>query len=419
MVRLVFRHQGQQILELTLERGSEPQMNGDGSWLDFSFAPHSQTLGRPVTYEEDPEEWGRSLAAAYEGTPTEVELVADEGAKPQPAHEPAQQDADSASQSTTAYDAEDELERRERIMRRQARRFRIFKIAIGLLLAAAIVWWLGGPTLVREKGPGPQQVLTSTDKALQTPKAEHFHYTMSAQVNLELDSPSLSEAFASGGSLSAEGDVGPGYGTADLKIEGTDLSYEGKFVSTGGKAYVQYNKRWFELPSTAAQAATSAVGFNPKEIASHLDAEVFSGPTMDGVKTWQLDGRLNPDSLSALAALASGMPGSLKVGELAADTQVELVVGQDDDLPRRLWLHLDGNPLDWIELPQVSNQQGQDPTEGLEGRVAVDLEFTFSDWGKPVKVQAPAKAKPLGALLRSPAAPMLPGMPQSQSAPMG
>jgi hypothetical protein len=40
-------------------------MQGDGSWLDFAFQPHSDRLGRPVSFYDDAEEWARSLPDAY------------------------------------------------------------------------------------------------------------------------------------------------------------------------------------------------------------------------------------------------------------------------------------------------------------------------------------------------------------------
>jgi len=53
-------------------------MKGKRDWLDFSLLPYSPRLKRTVTWEEDCEEWTRSLVSAYKGTVIGASLLHDD-----------------------------------------------------------------------------------------------------------------------------------------------------------------------------------------------------------------------------------------------------------------------------------------------------------------------------------------------------
>jgi hypothetical protein len=147
-------------------------------------------------------------------------------------------------------------------------------------------------------------------------------------------------------------------------------------------------------------------------MAPYLDAESFSGPTIDGAKTWELAGTVDTAALGDAAALANADPAEIAQAQrLLADARFELDIGRDDGLPRRFWLRIQGDPSEWVapDDPQAKS---------LEGSASIDLEFELSDWGEAVTVKAPASAKPIEALLRKPTAPILPGVaPPAATAP--
>ena len=62
------------VLRLIVTYGSPVQIEGDDSWFDFSYRPHSEAYGRPISWEEDAEEWARSLPSAYADSPLRVEI---------------------------------------------------------------------------------------------------------------------------------------------------------------------------------------------------------------------------------------------------------------------------------------------------------------------------------------------------------
>ena len=78
MVTVFFTRDGARLLELSVQYGQQVKAVGDASWLDYGFRPYSNHLGRPVSFNEDPEEWARSLPFAYAGAPgMDVTVTAD------------------------------------------------------------------------------------------------------------------------------------------------------------------------------------------------------------------------------------------------------------------------------------------------------------------------------------------------------
>lgn len=71
---------GKEILRLAVAPGESPQIQGNADWMNFEFTPNSSTLGRPVSFKEDPEEWLRSMVAAYAGSELEAQITHDDAA---------------------------------------------------------------------------------------------------------------------------------------------------------------------------------------------------------------------------------------------------------------------------------------------------------------------------------------------------
>jgi len=75
MVRVTFTQCSNASVLLVIsvsERGIEKN-EGDFSWLDIDhFSPLSSSLGRRVSFHENPEEWARSLPTAYASSPLVV-----------------------------------------------------------------------------------------------------------------------------------------------------------------------------------------------------------------------------------------------------------------------------------------------------------------------------------------------------------
>jgi hypothetical protein len=65
MVIVAFGYRGVEIFRLAVTYGEPVNAAGDGSWLDRNFRPYSDRLNRSISWEEDCEEWTRSLVYAY------------------------------------------------------------------------------------------------------------------------------------------------------------------------------------------------------------------------------------------------------------------------------------------------------------------------------------------------------------------
>lgn len=62
---------------LSASTGVPPTANGDMNWIDYDFKPVSSRLGRPVSLQEDTEEWLRSLVEAYKDSEIRAVVTSD------------------------------------------------------------------------------------------------------------------------------------------------------------------------------------------------------------------------------------------------------------------------------------------------------------------------------------------------------
>jgi hypothetical protein len=122
-----------------------------------------------------------------------------------------------------------------------------------------------------------------------------------------------------------------------------------------------------------------------------VDARVVPGPELDGVSTWQLQGGLDAEGLTQLVRGSQEDLHALEV--VAPASQVTIVVGRDDHLPRSVGLRIDLSPEagaeidDWdaFELPGGGI---------LDTRIHLEL----SRFGEPVAYDPPVDFRPLDEL---------------------
>jgi hypothetical protein len=55
------------LVALRVENGQEPEIEGDRSLFDFEMPVVSLRSGETIRFDENPEEWARSLVLAYRG----------------------------------------------------------------------------------------------------------------------------------------------------------------------------------------------------------------------------------------------------------------------------------------------------------------------------------------------------------------
>jgi hypothetical protein len=197
------------------------------------------------------------------------------------------------------------------------------------------------------------------------------------------------EGDASGAAVALEGSVGVG-----------GVSLSGHVIVDTHRLFVEFMGEWYGEDKGFADALAAAKrrynGASPwddwatpeglrKYFGELFTGEVSEGPAVDGVATWQFEGRLNADGLTRLGD-RYGEPTLPKLNrKLAEASHVLLVVGRDDHLPRRLQFSVKLSPQDLRELAN-------------DGAANVETALVLSDFGKPVDIHPPTGVKPLEAL---------------------
>lgn len=169
-------------------------------------------------------------------------------------------------------------------------------------------------------------------------------------------------------------------------------------------AYIRFMGVWYHAESGFADALATANAQSGDLLANLttpaglgqfftklFEGDVAEGPDVDGVATWEFDGRLRGDMLADLVekygqSKLTANDRSL-FQKVAATSRLVVVVGQDDHLPRKVELTLD---------PPKDLDFDSQELESSDGALSATVEL--SDFGKDVSFTAPKGAKPLDAL---------------------
>lgn len=122
-----------------------------------------------------------------------------------------------------------------------------------------------------------------------------------------------------------------------------------------------------------------------------FDGEVREGPVVDGASTWEFEGHLRPDAVARYLERADGVDltdhDRRLLDTVSAAGRLVLVVGQEDDLPRKIEFEL--HPPAGLDFDSHELAAG-------DGDFSFTLEL--SQFGKEVGFTAPKDARPLDEL---------------------
>jgi hypothetical protein len=188
--------------------------------------------------------------------------------------------------------------------------------------------------------------------------------------------------------------------TADLTLEqlGVKSAEPVRFISTGRSAYVETGGTAYELPpeNTESLRGDPEAGqegpFDQLELDSWvIDPKTSEGETVDGVETETISGRL--DVLAAandLFGLAQDLGGTTVPGIEGEEAErlraavesasLEVVIGRDDELLRRLRIDVDLS---------ASAPERLEPALGDLLGVKFSLLLAIEDPNEPVRVEPP------------------------------
>jgi hypothetical protein len=281
---------------------------------------------------------------------------------------------------------------------------RRFISAIAFLVALVVVLGAAGCGQRFDSRPGdapaPGDLAADALQALEEEGSAHFVADLKTGPTSESESASFSvhlEGDASGEAVDADGSVSFGA----FSVNGRILVGEHAF-------FLQVMDRWYGEETGIADELENAQRQHEgrvwdelatpeglrRNFAQLFDGDVTEGPTSDGVATWQFRGKFDA---VGVVSLAKRFGAALDVEEqdlftkVADSSTVLLVVGQEDNLPRRIELsvHL---PTEALQELQASGYSSADGAENFTSSLEL------SDFGKRVEFQRPTDAKPLDQL---------------------
>jgi hypothetical protein len=160
-------------------------------------------------------------------------------------------------------------------------------------------------------------------------------------------------------------------------------------------------------PDKGIKDTTSSTATDPAELKQTLlklrqygndvvTGKVSEGDEVDGQKTWQFDGTLNPDGIVKVSQ-AEGQPMSADdqtaLRAIAPLIKIKFATGQKDGLIRMVGIDF---KLTEAQIKVLNGAAGssQVPLKSL----AVNMTVKISDYGTPVTIEAPANPQPTKAL---------------------
>jgi hypothetical protein len=275
---------------------------------------------------------------------------------------------------------------------------RRFISAIAFLATLAVVLLAAGCGQRFDRAgsaPAPADLAADALAALKDAGSAHFVADVETKGNEEPFSFSVHvEGDASMNALDAYGSVNFG----SISLTGRALADEDSF-------FLEFMGSWYGdesegIADALAEAKEEHDGQVWEELATPeglqrnfgqlFEGEVSEGPPVDGVATWQFEGRFDADGVIDFARRYDAEPSEQELDEfrvVAEASRFVLVVGQDDHLPRRLELTM--------ELPEEARQELE---EGFNGADSFRGTLELSEFGKPVEIEAPADFKPFDQL---------------------
>jgi hypothetical protein len=282
------------------------------------------------------------------------------------------------------------------------------RLAVGLLLTGTLALAACGAEdpagSTSADAPTPAELLTKavTESTGQTSAA----FSLTASVTGASDDPQVQPFLAkplkvdiSGKASGKAVDI-----SGKANVSGQDFQLGVRADET--QSFIQFMNTWYG-PDDGIKSATEGSSTDPAELKQTLlmmrkyandvlKGEVTEGDEVDGQKTWQFEGTLNPDGIVKVAQ-AEGEPMSADdqnaLRALAPLLKLRFATGQEDGLIRLVGLDF---KLTAAQIKVLDALSDGDPFPLKE--LAVNLELKLSDYGTPVTIEAPANPQPTDAL---------------------
>ena len=205
--------------------------------------------------------------------------------------------------------------------------------------------------------------------------------------------------------------------TADAELDSSSQDFSGSagIISTGDKAFVNFQDTDYEVPadlfqqfqSSFEQAAQgeqqneggnflSSIGINPSEWLTDLSNE--GNEDVEGTETIHISGQADvPKLVEDIRTIAERVPQAAEqvtpaqlsqldqLTDIIQSADFDVYTGADDDILRKLEADIEVDPPD---------------TDGAPDSVSVGFSVTLSEVNEPQEISGPTDAQPLGDLLQ-------------------
>jgi hypothetical protein len=240
------------------------------------------------------------------------------------------------------------------------------------------------------EAPRPADLAADALAALEEKGSAHYDLAVNVKTAPET-APIVVHASGDGSSTRQTADVRFSFGMGELAA---------RLLAGEHEFFVQFMGTWYGTHMGLADAreragAGDAPDFTPDWVRDNFDTvftgSVDEGPTVDGAATWEFAGQLNPDGFAELSErYGRKLTPEEKEGlrKLADRVHFVLVVGRDDNLPRRIELRLNARDL------QADLGATEFGTLGVDAHATLAL----SEFGKTVDYNPPARFEPLEKL---------------------
>jgi hypothetical protein len=296
---------------------------------------------------------------------------------------------------------------------RRLRALLLFSISVAAVLTIAAC---GGDSGGDED---PQQVLDATFSNQESVSSGNLDISLTVDAEGG-DDPGSLEASLSGPFQGGEDGTVPQFDlTAEAKVDSSAQDFSGSagLISTGDKAFVNFQDTDYELPQEAfSQFATafaqaqqqsdgqqqqnenllSSIGIDPSNWLTDLSND--GTEDVDGTETIHISGQADvPKLVADLKKIIEQVPQAAdqvtpdqlsqfdQVSNLIESADFDIYTGADDDVLRKLDASLQIDPPD---------------TAGTPSSVDVGFSVAFSAVNEPQTISAPASSQPLSTLLQ-------------------
>lgn len=261
-------------------------------------------------------------------------------------------------------------------------------------------------------GATPSADVLLAHSATALSKKDSLHLTIEAHTTSKTDgtlTPAQAKKLVQPVEITASGDLSPSTVVlaAKMSADGQDLA--GELRMSGNELYVNLLGTWYGTKSASSKGSGLSLNVKPKQLTGSLgdilrtgiDATVSPGPEVDGVATWKVTGSFEGAALAKALKSTGATANAKDVMRLGEKADVTVLIGRDDELPRRIEVVTSLGGADLATASSTTQGLVPLPKSGTKGlkSVTVTVVVGMSKFGQKVAFERPAKFKPLEKLI--------------------